>query len=103
MYAIIHTCGKQYKVQEGDRVRFEKLPGVEGQSIHFNHVLFYNNGTDVKVGTPLIPEAKVEGQILKTARDKKVLVFKKKRRKGYAKKQGHRQDYTEVKIVKINA
>jgi len=100
MYAVIRTGGKQYKVKEGEVLKIEKLPGEEGQAVTFNHVLFLSNEQDVKVGTPLL-EASVEAEILRNARDKKVLVFKKKRRKGFAKKQGHRQAFTEVKILKI--
>jgi large subunit ribosomal protein L21 len=101
MYAIIHTGGKQYKVQEGDVLRIEKLPGAEGQAVHFKRVLFYSNESDVKVGTPMIDGAQVDAEIIQNGRGKKILVFKKKRRKGFAKKQGHRQDFTEVKILKI--
>ncbi len=103
MYAIIHTGGKQYKVQEGDTLKVEKLPGVEGQAVSFKRVLFYSNETEVKVGAPLLEGAQVEAEILGSDRDKKILVFKKKRRKGYSKKIGHRQDFTEVKILKIQA
>ncbi|MBL7685969.1 MAG: 50S ribosomal protein L21 [Deltaproteobacteria bacterium] len=103
MYAIIQTGGKQYKVQEGEVVRIEKLPGEEGQAVNFNHILFFSNQETVKIGAPLVEGAKVEAEILKNDQDKKVIVFKKKRRKGFAKKQGHRQEYTEVKILKIHA
>ena len=103
MYAVIQTGGKQYRVQEGEVVRIEKLPGVEGQAVTFNHVLFSSAGNEIKVGAPLLDSANVEAEITRNGRDKKVLVFKKKRRKGYSKKQGHRQDFTEVKILKINA
>lgn len=103
MYAIIQTGGKQYKVQEGDILKVEKIPGEEGQAIHFKRVLYLNKQDDIQVGTPLLNNANVEAEILKNAKDKKVLVFKKKRRKGYAKKQGHRQEFTEVKILKIQA
>jgi large subunit ribosomal protein L21 len=103
MYAIIQTGGKQYKVQEGEVLRIEKLPGVEGQSVQFKRVLFFSNENDVKVGTPILENAQVEAEIVKNGRAKKILVFKKKRRKGYSKKLGHRQDFTEVKILKIQA
>ncbi len=102
MYAIIETGGKQYKVQEGDLLHIEKLPGVPGQAVSFKRVLFYSNETDVKIGTPLLESAQVDGEIVRNDREKKILVFKKKRRKGYSKKQGHRQDYSEVKILKIH-
>ncbi|MFO1518067.1 MAG: 50S ribosomal protein L21 [bacterium] len=103
MYAIIKTGGKQYKVQEGETLKVEKLPGVEGQAVSFKHVLFYSNASEVKVGTPLLSDAKVDAEIVKNGQAKKILVFKKKRRKGFAKKQGHRQEFTEVKILKIQA
>jgi large subunit ribosomal protein L21 len=102
MYAVIQTGGKQYKVKEGEILRIEKVPGVEGQAVTFQRVLFVSNDQDVKVGTPLLSNAQVEGEIVKNGRAKKILVFKKKRRKGFAKKQGHRQDFTEVKILKIS-
>ncbi len=103
MYAIIQTGGKQYKVKEGDRLKVEKIPGEEGQAVNFKRVLLLSNNEDIKVGTPLLDNASVEAEILKNGKDKKILVFKKKRRKGYAKKQGHRQEFTEVKILKIQA
>ncbi|MBF0491157.1 MAG: 50S ribosomal protein L21 [Deltaproteobacteria bacterium] len=103
MYAVIKTGGKQYRIQEGEIVRVEKLPGVEGQAITFNHVLFTSDGEKIQMGAPLVDSASVEAEITRNGRDKKVLVFKKKRRKGYSKKQGHRQDFTEVKVLKINA
>ncbi len=102
MYAIIQSGGKQYKVQEGDVLRIEKVPGQAGQALTFKRVLFASNKNEVKVGTPLLADASVEAEILKNGRAKKVIVFKKKRRKGYAKKQGHRQEFTEVKILKIS-
>ncbi len=101
MYAIIHTGGKQYKVKEGDILKIEKVPGAEGQAVHFKRVLFLRNDNDIQVGTPLVSGAQVDAEILKNGKDKKILVFKKKRRKGFAKKQGHRQEFTEVKILKI--
>lgn len=103
MYAVIQTGGKQYQVKEGDHLRIEKVPGVAGQALVFNRVLFLSHDKDIKVGTPLLAGAKVEAEIIKNDRAPKVLVFKKKRRKGYAKKQGHRQHFTEVKILKIHA
>jgi len=103
MYAIIQTGGKQYKVAEGDSLKVEKIPGVEGQEISFKRVLFYRNAEDAKIGTPLLESASVEAEIVRNGQAKKILVFKKKRRKGYSKKQGHRQEFTEIKIKKINA
>lgn len=102
MYAIIQTGGKQYKVQEGDKLKVEKLVGSEeGQLVTFNRVLYVSAGEEVKIGTPLLEAASVEAEVIRNDRSKKVLVFKKKRRKGYSKKQGHRQDYSEIKVLKI--
>lgn len=99
MYAIIKTGGKQYRVTEGDTLRVEKL-NVEGNSVTFDQVLLVG-GDQVKIGAPLVEGASVSAEILRQGRAKKIIVFKKKRRKGYHKKQGHRQAYTEVKITGI--
>ena len=100
MYAIIKTGGKQYRVTEGDTLRVEKL-NVEGTSVTFDQVLLIG-GDQVKIGAPLVEGASVSADIVCESRAKKIIVFKKKRRKGYHKKQGHRQAYTEVKITGIN-
>ena len=100
MYAIIKTGGKQYRVTEGDTLRVEKL-NVEGTSVTFDQVLLIG-GEEVKIGAPTVEGASVSAEILREARAKKIIVFKKKRRKGYHKKQGHRQTFTEVKITGIN-
>ncbi len=102
-YAIIETGGKQYKVSEGEKVKIEKVPGVLGQAIDFTRVLLVGNRGDVKVGTPTLETAKVSGEIVLNGKDRKILVFKKKRRKGFAKKFGHRQEFTEVLIKEISA
>lgn len=101
MYAIIATGGKQYKVAEGDKVRVEKLEGEVGGNITLDRVLMMGEGTDVKIGRPIVDGAAVEAQITDQARNKKVIVFKYKRRKNYRRKYGHRQPYTELKITKI--
>ena len=100
MYAIIKTGGKQYRVTEGDTLRVEKL-NVEGTNVTFDQVLLVG-GEEVKIGAPTVEGASVSAEILREGRAKKIIVFKKKRRKGYHKKQGHRQAYTEVKITGIN-
>ena len=100
MYAIIKTGGKQYRVTEGDTLRVEKL-NVEGTSVTFDQVLLVG-GDEVKIGAPLVKGASVSAEILREGRAKKIIVFKKRRRSGYHKKQGHRQTYTEVKITGIN-
>jgi large subunit ribosomal protein L21 len=101
MLAIIKTGGKQYKVKEGDKIKVEKLEGEEGSKIIFSEVLFIGDEKDVKIGTPMISGAKVEGKILKTAKGKKVVGIKFKAKKRYKVKFGHRQTMTEVEIIKI--
>lgn len=101
MYAIIQTGGKQYKVAEGDLLHIEKLEGDAGSKVNFAEVLLVG-GKTVKIGAPLVAGAKVDAEIVSQDRDAKIIVYKKKRRKGYEKTQGHRQSLTAVKITKIN-
>jgi len=101
MYAVISTGGKQYKVAEGQTLRFEKLPGEVGKTVTFNEVLLFTDGEKSKIGTPLVTTAKVEGTIVEQGKAKKVIVFKYKRRKRYRRKRGHRQPFTAVKIDSI--
>jgi large subunit ribosomal protein L21 len=101
MYAIIKTGGKQYRVSEGETLRVEKLVAEDGK-VRFNEVLLVG-GESLKVGAPLVAGALVEADVVAEGRAKKVLIFKKRRRKGYHKKQGHRQSYTEIKITSIKA
>jgi len=103
MYAVIKTGGKQYTVCKGDTVRVEKLPGDVGGSLEITDVLAVGGGEDMKVGQPIIEGARVVAEIVEQDRAKKIIVFKKKRRKGYSKKQGHRQSYTALKIKEILA
>ena len=102
MYAIIATGGKQYKVSEGDKVRVEKLEAEVGSAVEFDQVLLIG-GESTKVGNPTVAGAKVTGEVVAQARAKKVIVYKYKPKKGYHKKNGHRQMYTKVKIEAINA
>jgi large subunit ribosomal protein L21 len=102
MYAVIKTGGKQYKVSAGDLLKVEKLDGAVGDSIELNEVLMVG-GEEVKIGTPLLPNAKVTAQIVEQGKDKKILVFKSKRRKNTRKKFGHRQPLTRLKITNIEA
>lgn len=102
MYAVIKTGGKQYKVSEGDLLKVEKVEGAVGDIIELNEVLMVG-GKEVKVGTPLLSGAKVQAQIVEQDKDKKILVFHSKRRKGYRKKYGHRQPITRLKITGIEA
>ena len=102
MYAIVQTGGKQYRVCEGDFVRIEKMEGVPGQEIVLDKVLLVGNGEEgVRVGTPFLEDVRVRAEILAQRRARKVIVFKFKRRKDYRKKQGHRQDYTGIRIKAI--
>ncbi len=100
MYAIIATGGKQYKVAAGDKVRVEKLDAEVGSNVVINSVLLADNGS-VKVGSPYIEGASVEAEVLNQGKGKKVIVYKYKAKKGYHKKNGHRQLYTELLINKI--
>ena len=102
MYAVIKTGGKQYKVSAGDLLKIEKLEGAVGDTIELDEVLMVG-GEEVKIGTPLLPNAKVTAQIVEQGKDKKILVFKSKRRKNYRKKYGHRQPLTRLKITNIEA
>jgi len=99
MYAIIQTGGKQYKVSEGDTLFIEKLEVEAGEKVVFDKVLMANG----KVGAPLVDGATVEATVEKNGKSKKIIVFKYKAKKGYKRKQGHRQPYTKVVINKINA
>ncbi len=101
MYAVIETGGKQYRVQEGDVVFVEKLDIEAGEKVDFSNVLVVANDNDVKFGKPFVDGAKVEATVVEEGKGKKVIVFKYKAKKGFRKKQGHRQPYTKVKIDKI--
>lgn len=103
MYAIIRTGGKQYQVAPGERLRVEKLTGEVGDTVELTDVLLVADGADVKVGQPVVEGAKVTAQIVEQDKAKKVLVFKKKKRKGYQVKRGHRQPYTGLEIKEISA
>ena len=101
MYAIIETGGKQYRVQNGDQIKIEKLDVADGQSVVFENVLVAGEGADIKVGTPYIDGLTVEGTVVESGKSKKVIIFKYKAKKDYRKKQGHRQPYTLVEITSI--
>ncbi len=100
-YAIIRTGGKQFRVEPGKKYRIPSVVGEAGGSIEFNDVLLGSDGQNVKTGVPLLSGAKVTGEIVKHGLGDKIIVFKMKRRKNYAKKQGHRQGFTEVQINDI--
>ena len=103
MYAVIVTGGKQYKVSEGDTLFVEKIEAEEGSAVTFDQVLMVGEGEDVKVGAPTVAGATVEASVVENGKARKVIVYKYKRKSGYHKKNGHRQQYTQVKIEKINA
>ncbi len=100
MYAVIETGGKQYRVSVGDKVKVEKLGLNEGDKVTFDKVLIVSD-SDVKVGKPYIEGAKVEGKVLKEAKDKKIIVYKYKSKKNERTKKGHRQPFTLVEIENI--
>jgi len=101
MYAIVNIAGKQYKVAEGDRLKVARLQSKVGDKVNFDEVLLTDDGKDVKIGKPAVKGAKVTAEILEHGRLRKILVYKKKRRKGYQKKSGHKQDFTGIKINSI--
>ncbi len=101
MYAVIKTGGKQYRVESGAQVRVESLAADVGAAVSFDEVLLVGGGDAVKVGAPLVSGAKVKATVVSHGRGEKVKIFKMRRRKHYQKSQGHRQDYTEVRIDEI--
>lgn len=101
MYAIVDIAGKQFKVTPDQSVYAPKMEGEEGAKVEFDKVFLLDNDGKVEVGAPLVKGAKVSGKILGHVRGDKVIVFKKKRRKGYKVKNGHRQDFTQVLIEGI--
>jgi large subunit ribosomal protein L21 len=102
MYAVIKTGGKQYRVSEGETLHVEKLAGKPGEAVTFDEVLLVGGGDTTKIGRPTVQGASVKAEILSQERDKKIIVFKFRRRKNYRRKQGHRQPFTAVKIVGIS-
>ncbi|MCI9403569.1 MAG: 50S ribosomal protein L21 [Oscillospiraceae bacterium] len=103
MHAIIETGGKQYKVTEGDTLFIEKLPNEHGDKITFDKVLAVLDGDKATFGAPVVEGAKVDAEVVKNGKGKKVIVYKMKPKKNYRRKQGHRQPYTKVTIGKIKA
>ena len=101
MYAIIESCGRQYKVAEGEVIFFEKLDVEEGKKVTFDNVVLVSDDKKVEVGTPYVKGVKVEGKVVSHGKGKKVLVYKYKAKKNYRRTQGHRQPYTKVEITKI--
>ncbi|MCD6402618.1 50S ribosomal protein L21 [bacterium] len=103
MLAVIKTGGKQYLVSPGQKIKIEKVEVEEGKEITFKDVLLVKKGKKLEIGTPLVKKAKVIGKVIKQDRGKKIIVFKYKRKTRYKVKKGHRQPFTEVKILKIEA
>jgi large subunit ribosomal protein L21 len=101
MYAVVNTGGKQYKVQQGEVLRVEKIPGDIGSPVIFDRVLMFSDGENVQIGQPVLDDIAVQGHIVEQGRAKKIIVFKYKRRKRFRRKQGHRQEYTAVLIDTI--
>ena len=104
MFAIISADGRQYRVAKGDVIRFDRMKAEPGDSFETSQVLaIAEEDNKLKIGSPVVQGAKVEGTVLEHGKDKKIIVFKRKRRKTYRRKYGHRQDHTLVKIDKISA
>lgn len=103
MYAVIRTGGKQYKVAAGGKLKVESLPAEVGSEITIDDVLMVADGDDIKIGAPVVAGASVKATVLSHGRGDKVMIFKMRRRKHYRKTQGHRQNYTEIRIDGISA
>src|SRR5512133_128426 len=103
MYAIVEIAGQQFKVEEGKKIFVHRMDAAEGENVEFEKVLLLDNDGVVSIGEPVIENTVVEGTVLSHVRGDKVIIFKKKRRKGYQKRSGHRQDFTHVEITGIGA
>ncbi len=101
MYAVIETGGKQYKVNQGEILKVEKLAGEAGDKITLEQVLLISDGEAVRIGSPTIAGARVTAEVIEQGRNKKITVYKYKKRKNYRRKQGHRQAFTKIKIETI--
>jgi large subunit ribosomal protein L21 len=101
MYAVFKTGGKQFRAEPGARIKVPSLKAEEGDTVTFEEVLLTGDGDDVTVGRPTVDGASVKAEVLGHGRNKKIIVFKRKRRKGYRRKQGHRQGYTEIQVNDI--
>ena len=103
MYAVVKTGGRQYRVEPGETIDVERLPGEVGDTVDLSDILMVGNGNDVTIGTPTLTEAHVKAEIIAHKRGDKIIVFKSKRRKNYRRKNGHRQSLTSLKIIDIQA
>jgi len=101
MYAVVEILGNQYKIKEGEEIKIPRIKEKEGSSVKFDKVLLLDNNGDIRIGNPTIPNAEVHSTVLEHNKDKKITVFKMKRRKGFRVKKGHRQQYTLIKIDNI--
>ena len=101
MYAVFRTGGKQFRAEPGKKIRVPNLEVEPGDSVTFDDVLLASDGKDIQVGAPLVDGAKVKAEVVRHGRDRKIIVFKRKRRKGYRRKQGHRQGFTEIRVEEI--
>jgi len=101
MYAVFRTGGKQFRAEPGKMIRVPSMDMEPGETITFDDVLLTSDGSETQVGAPIVDGATVKAEILRHGRDKKIVVFKRKRRKGYRRKQGHRQGFTEIRVAEI--
>lgn len=101
MYAIVNIAGKQYRVAEGDQIRVASLPVSVGEKVNFDSVLFLDTDKGVQIGSPTVKDSRVAARVVEHGRERKILIYKKKRRKGYQRKNGHRQGYTLLQIDRI--
>ena len=103
MFAIVNISGKQYRVEKGDQIKVALLETESGKKVKFENVLLTDDGKKVTIGNPVVSGATVSGTVINHGRDRKIIVFKKKRRKGYRRKNGHRQDFSLIQIDSITA
>jgi large subunit ribosomal protein L21 len=103
MYAVVEIASKQFQISKDDLVRVPLLKKEVGEKVEFDRVLLYSDGSKTKIGKPVLKGAKVSAEIVEHGRDKKVVVFRKKRRKGFKVKRGHRQDFTTIRIKNLSA
>ena len=103
MYAVVTTGGRQYRVSPGDTIDVEKLTGTVGDTVALTNVQLVGQGAEVTIGAPVVTDVRIEAQITAQKRGKKIIIFKHRRRKGYRRKQGHRQSLTSLKILAINS
>ena len=101
MFAIVNIAGKQYRVAEGDQIKVASLGTEAGKKIKFDQVLLMKDGKNIRIGEPIVKDISISGTVLDNGRERKVIVFKKKRRKGYKRKNGHRQSFSLIQIDEI--